>query len=94
MHYAIIAAGEGSRLREEGIDTPKPLVRLCGVTLLERLIGMFRSQPDCESVSIIINPSSGKYLDSTGASGKAPWEDADNVIFRSEERRVGKECRL
>ena len=53
MHYAIIAAGEGSRLREEGIDTPKPLVRLCGVTLLERLIGMFRSQPDCESVSII-----------------------------------------
>ncbi len=81
MHYAIIAAGEGSRLREEGIDTPKPLVRLCGVTLLERLIGMFRSQPDCESVSIIINPSSGKYLDSTGASGKAPWEDADNVIF-------------
>lgn len=81
MHYAIIAAGEGSRLREEGIDTPKPLVRLCGVTLLERLIGMFRSQPDCESVSIIINPSSGKYLDSTDASGKAPWEDADNVIF-------------
>ena len=27
MNYAIIAAGEGSRLSEEGVKLPKPLVK-------------------------------------------------------------------
>ena len=31
MDYAIIAAGEGSRLVQEGMKTPKPLLRLHGV---------------------------------------------------------------
>ena len=31
MDYAIIAAGEGSRLAQEGVKWPKPLVRLNGV---------------------------------------------------------------
>jgi NDP-sugar pyrophosphorylase family protein len=38
MKLAIIAAGEGSRLREEGILTPKPLLKLKGETLLMRHI--------------------------------------------------------
>ena len=47
MHYAIIAAGEGSRLKHEGINVPKPLVRVGGSTLIERLTGIFRSRHDC-----------------------------------------------
>ncbi|MDP4269376.1 MAG: NTP transferase domain-containing protein [Bacteroidota bacterium] len=54
MHYAIIAAGEGSRLKEEGITSPKPLVKINGETLLERLIRIFRNN-HAESISLIIN---------------------------------------
>ena len=34
MHYAIIAAGEGSRLAQEGVARPKPLVLLNGVPMI------------------------------------------------------------
>ena len=44
MRFAVIAGGEGSRLREEGVGVPKPLVDLCGVTLLERLVNIFVSE--------------------------------------------------
>lgn len=54
MHYAIIAAGEGSRLREEGIAQPKPLVRLQGMAMIDRLLQIFL-QNHAESVSIIVN---------------------------------------
>lgn len=54
MNYAIIAAGEGSRLREEGVAEPKPLVKLHGRTLLDRLISVFL-QNNATSISIIVN---------------------------------------
>ncbi len=54
MNYGIIAAGEGSRLVSEGVLTPKPLVRLNGETLLDRLIRIFIDN-HAESISIIIN---------------------------------------
>ena len=38
MKYAIIAAGEGSRLAEEGVAEPKPLVRLGSECLIDRLL--------------------------------------------------------
>ena len=38
MVLTIIAAGEGSRLKSEGIEVAKPLVKVGGITLLERLI--------------------------------------------------------
>ena len=41
MLYAILAAGEGSRLAQEGCEVPKPLVRIQGETLIERLIRIF-----------------------------------------------------
>ncbi len=41
MKAGIIAAGEGSRLKSEGINLPKPLVPVDGVPLIERLIGSF-----------------------------------------------------
>ncbi len=41
MKAGIIAAGEGSRLKAEGIDIPKPLVPVGGTPLIERLIRSF-----------------------------------------------------
>ena len=54
MNYSIIAAGEGSRLVQEGVKTPKPLVRLGGQPLMGRLLDIFvRHQP--EVISVIVN---------------------------------------
>ena len=41
MLYAILAAGEGSRLAQEGCEVPKPLVRIQDETLIEPLIRVF-----------------------------------------------------
>lgn len=54
MNYAIIAAGEGSRLAKEGIAKPKPLVDLNGEPMIGRLINLFL-RCNAESISIIIN---------------------------------------
>lgn len=54
MDYAIIAAGEGSRLVQEGVKCPKPLVRLNGTALVDRLIDVFLRN-NATSVSIIVN---------------------------------------
>lgn len=62
MHYGIIAAGEGSRLRQEGVDRPKPLVLLAGVPMIKRLIDIFISA-DAESISIIVNEQMTEVAD-------------------------------
>lgn len=54
MNYAIIAAGEGSRLVQEGVALPKPLVDLDGRPMIRRLIDIF-ADCDCRSLSIIVN---------------------------------------
>lgn len=54
MNYAIIAAGEGSRLAQEGVKKPKPLVELNGEPMIGRLIRIF-TQCNAESISIIVN---------------------------------------
>ena len=54
MDYAIIAAGEGSRLAQEGVKWPKPLVRLNGVALIDRLIDVFLRN-NASSINIIVN---------------------------------------
>ena len=54
MKYAVIAAGEGSRLIEEGIIEPKPLVRINGETMIDRLLRIFLEN-NAESISIIVN---------------------------------------
>lgn len=41
MTFAIIAAGEGSRLVEEGIGVPKPLLKVGGECLTDRLMRVF-----------------------------------------------------
>ena len=54
MKFAIIAAGEGSRLAQEGIKEPKPLIQLQGIPIIERLVMLFASQ-GASSINIIIN---------------------------------------
>ena len=52
MKYAVIAAGDGSRLVKEGISTPKPLVEVNGETLVDRLLRIFEAQGAAEVVVI------------------------------------------
>ena len=64
MKLAIIAAGEGSRLKDEGIGIPKPMIEINGEKLIDRLIriGMHN---ECEGVCCIVNEEStdvAKYL--------------------------------
>ena len=54
MNYAIIAAGEGSRLAQEGVSKPKPLVELQGEPMIGRLINIML-RCNAESISIIVN---------------------------------------
>ncbi len=54
MNYAIIAAGQGSRLVQEGVKKPKPLVELNGEPLIARLIRIF-SNNGAENISVIVN---------------------------------------
>lgn len=54
MKYAIIAAGEGSRLSEEGVAVPKPLVAVNGEPLLDRLIRIF-VQNGASDILVICN---------------------------------------
>ena len=51
MKFAILAAGEGSRLAQEGVEVPKPLVKLCGEVMIDRLIRIFN---DCGATDIYI----------------------------------------
>lgn len=61
MNYAIIAAGEGSRLASEGVKYPKPLIPLNGVPIIERLIGIFM-RCHAKSISIITNSKQPKTV--------------------------------
>ena len=54
MRYAILAAGEGSRLTEEGVAAPKPLVEINGEKLIDRLLRIFIDNGATE-VYVIIN---------------------------------------
>ena len=51
MKFAIIAAGEGSRLAQEGICVPKPLVRIGGEPLVDRLVRVFTA---CNASEIVV----------------------------------------
>ena len=54
MKFAIISAVEGSRLSQEGVALPKPLVQLNGMAMIDRLVHIF-AQNGAEQVVIIIN---------------------------------------
>ncbi len=62
MKLAIIGAGEGSRLREEGILVPKPLVLIGGEPLIGRIIRL-SAQNGISSVHLIINDAFAEVKD-------------------------------
>lgn len=71
MKYAIIAAGEGSRLAQEGIQAPKPLVKVDGEHLIDRLIRIF-IENDADEVLVICNnlsPLVREHLESIQTHG-------------------------
>lgn len=51
MRFAVIAAGEGSRLAQEGVEQPKPLVPVCGKPMIDRLFDVF---VDCGATEIVV----------------------------------------
>jgi NDP-sugar pyrophosphorylase family protein len=54
MNYAILSAGEGSRLRNESVNVPKPLISIAGKPMFERLLSIFWDN-NAESIYIITN---------------------------------------
>lgn len=54
MKFAIIAAGEGSRLSNEGACAPKPLIKINGEYMIDRLIRIF-TENGAEEIVVIVN---------------------------------------
>ncbi|RPI17475.1 MAG: NDP-sugar synthase [Ignavibacteriae bacterium] len=64
MKFAILAAGEGSRLTSEGISISKPLVEISGIPMIERIINSALKY-SFSSIHCIINehsPDLKEYL--------------------------------
>ena len=61
MNFAIISAGEGTRLAADGIDTPKPLISINGISLIDRLIDIF-VRHGASSVSVIVNSGNHRTI--------------------------------
>jgi NDP-sugar pyrophosphorylase family protein len=64
MNYAIIAAGESTRIKTEGLNTPKHLIKLGSEYLIERIIRI-ASENGANIISCIINenePELKEYL--------------------------------
>ena len=60
MKFGIIAAGLGSRLASEGSTMSKPMVRICGEPMIDRLIRIFAS--DGADEIVIISRTADKQL--------------------------------
>lgn len=83
IHYALIAAGEGSRLREEGIKAPKPLVEIQGLPMIERLICIFLRN-GARSISVICNEQMTEvqeFLENLRDSDLMHVKDAEGTAF-------------
>jgi NDP-sugar pyrophosphorylase family protein len=66
MQFAIIAAGEGSRFKEEGIVVPKPLVQVAGRPMIEHILE-YALMSGADGIHCIINEQSPElrdYIDS------------------------------
>ena len=74
MKYAIIAAGEGSRLAQEGIVSPKPLVKVDGEMLIDRLIRVFMANGASE-IDVICNEQMKAVVEQHKAELRATEEE-------------------
>ncbi len=76
MKFAIISAGEGSRLAQEGVALPKPLVQLNGEAMIDRLINIF-ARNGADKVVVIINnevPQTKEHLLALQKTAPVPLE--------------------
>lgn len=74
MKYAILAAGDGSRLVQEGETRPKPLIRVGGETLIDRLLRVFMTNGATE-IAVICNSQMtavAAYLESVRQASEIP----------------------
>jgi len=55
MKGLILAAGYGTRLYPLTLDRPKPLIKVGGKTILERLLHKFEELKTCETVYVVTN---------------------------------------
>lgn len=55
MKGLILAAGYGTRLYPLTLDRPKPLVKVGGKTILERLLHKFEEMGSCDEVYVVTN---------------------------------------
>lgn len=65
MNFGIIAAGDGSRLAGEGVERPKPLVEICGMPMIGRLLRIL-DRVGAERIAVIVNermPEVARYLE-------------------------------
>lgn len=62
MNFGIIAAGEGSRLAQEGVEKPKPLVALDGIPMIGRLARIF-GRLGAGRLSVIVNEKMPEVAD-------------------------------
>ena len=101
MKFAIIAAGEGSRLSQEGVELPKPLVRLNGEAMIDRLIRIF-NENGAEEICIIVNrlhadgsarqSADGKQRRGTYQSGGEDHPELDAQFLRT--KPISQRCSL
>lgn len=81
MQYCILAAGEGSRLVQEGVATPKPLVKIEGLPMIGRLMSQM-AQCGADAICVIVNEEMAEvaaYIKEYGKSLSVPV----NLIVRS-----------
>jgi NDP-sugar pyrophosphorylase family protein len=70
VNAAVIAAGHGERLRAAGIATPKPLLPVAGVPLIDRVLGAVAAA-GIERVACIFN----READVVHAHVRAAWSE-------------------
>ena len=74
MKYAILAAGHGLRLVQEGETSPKPLIQVGGESLIDRLLRVFMTN-DATEIAVICNPQMtavAAYLETIQKAGRIP----------------------
>ena len=98
MKFALIAAGEGSRLHQAGVNLPKPLVHIQGEAMIDRLIRIFRQQHAEEIVIIVntLNPLTEQHINNLKEKGLDLYDikfefgyDADGDVMLIDEIASG-----
>ncbi len=78
MKFAILAAGEGSRLAQEGAVVPKPLTKLNGEKMIDRLIRIF-CKNGAEEIVVIVNELTDLVKQHLESNYVVVGKDCDNI---------------